>query len=271
MGTILHTMGAKKQFGQNFLQNKKKLLKIVEVLDSALEVVVEVGPGHGELTQYILEKGFSVICIEKDRDMVSVLQKKFEGDITHGKLKIIEGDALEEISNIQYLISHKVYAVIGNIPYYITGHLLRIIGELEQKPKQVIFLVQEEVARRVCVQKGDMNLLAASVGWWAQAHIVTHVPRHMFSPQPRVDSAVIALTTHADFIRGRDIDNQKRYFVCVKALFKQPRRMAVRNFIDAGISRDHIFESFQKLGISQTARPQDFSIEEIIAVSSLFA
>lgn len=270
-------MGAKKQLGQNFLQNKKKLLKMVDVLDSALDGVVEIGPGHGELTHYILEKDFSVICIEKDRDMVFVLQKKFERNITNRKLKIIEGDALGEISNNKFQIingiTDKNYAIVGNIPYYITGHLLRIIGELEHKPKQVILLIQEEVAYRLCAQKGDMNLLAASVGWWAQTRIITRVPRNMFSPQPKVDSAVILLTLN-DVCRFAKRDSVKRekelYFCCVRALFKQPRRTAIKNLSDAGIARDKIEEKLLALSMNSLVRPQDFSIDDIIAVSVLF-
>lgn len=267
-------MSAKKQFGQNFLQNKKKLLKMVEVLDSSLDVIIEIGPGHGELTRYILERGFSVICIEKDRDLIPILEKNFSKEISQGRLTLVMGDALEELKadNKKLLITEKdkkSYAIVGNIPYYITGHLLRIIGELKYKPKQVVLLVQEEVALRVCAQKGDMNLFAASVGWWASARVVTRVSRSMFSPPPHVDSAVIVLTEHTPCILTT-LDSIEKYFLCMKAIFKQPRRMVIRNLIDVGITRERAENVLIQMQMPLTVRPQDFSVEEIAALSVLF-
>ena len=263
-------MPAKKQFGQNFLQNKKKLLKIVAALDMSLSVVIEIGPGHGELTQHLLQAGFSVICIEKDRDLIAPLESKFSQEISSHKLRVVCGDALTELSGFitEHVSPRQSYAVVGNIPYYITGHLLRIIEGLSWHPQQTIFLVQEEVARRVCSQKGSMNILAASVGIWADAQLITLVPRTMFSPQPRVDSAVILLTTH---VRGHSPAQRDRYFRCVHALFKQPRRTIVKNLVDAGVARSVIEETLTKISLPFTARPQNVSIEDILVCSALFS
>ena len=83
--------------------------------------------------------------------------------------------------------------IVGNIPYYITGKLLRIISELEHKPERTVLLIQKEVALRICATPPDMNRLAASVQFWADAEIIAHVPRNDFSPAPEVDSAVVVL------------------------------------------------------------------------------
>ncbi len=262
-------MPAKKQFGQNFLQNKKKLLKIVETLDASLSVVIEIGPGHGELTQYLLQAGFSVICIEKDKDLIVPLESRFSQEISNHKFRVVCGDALTELSGVvaKYVLPQQSYAIVGNIPYYITGHLLRIIEGLSWCPKQTIFLVQEEVARRACSKKGSMNILAASVGVWADAQLVTLVPRSMFSPQPKVDSAVILLTAHTQNLSSIQ---REQYFRCVHALFKQPRRTIVKNFVDAGMVRPVVEKILSQISLPLTARPQDVSVQDIIILSTLF-
>ncbi len=265
-------MPSKKHLGQHFLQNKGKLLKIVHAINSNISQVIEIGPGRGELTQHLLAAGFRVVCIEKDVEMTPVLREKFSSEIKRGMLHIIEGDALERISSFKLSIinTKENYVVVGNIPYYITGHLLRIIGGLTYKPTQTIILIQKEVAVRVCAEPGEMNLLAASVGWWADARIITHVPRSMFSPPPQVDSAVVALEAR----NGEQItDNTKHkttYFTCVHAVFKQPRRTIIKNLVDAGIARERVQEELQKIDLPLTARPQDLSIEKIIILSELF-
>lgn len=265
-------MGAKKYLGQNFLQNKRKLERIVGALDATIPMVVEIGPGHGDLTRFLLGAGFVVYAIEKDPDMMYFLQKKFADEIASRKLKLIEGDALEKISNFQFLISNKnkdAYLVVGNIPYYITGKLFRALEELPHKPRQAILLVQREVADRVCAKAGSMNLLAASAGWWADARVITGVPRSMFNPPPKVDSAVIELKTRIINHETRNVERET-YFKCVHVLFKQPRKTIVKNLTDAGITREHAQHKVMLLGLVPTARPQDVSIKQIALISDLF-
>jgi 16S rRNA (adenine1518-N6/adenine1519-N6)-dimethyltransferase len=206
--------------------------------------------------------------------MVGVLNEKFLDEVERGKLKIIEGEALGEMTNDKFQITNKIhredYAIVGNIPYYITGHLLRVIGEMRYKPKQTVLLIQEEVAQRVCARKGNMNLLSASVGGWADARVVTRVPRGMFSPPPKVDSAVIVLDTHNIEHRAWNV-KQDIYFECVHAIFKQPRRTVIKNLVDAGVARETAEKVLREIKLLSTARPQDVSIEDIIELSGLFS
>ncbi len=262
-------MPSKKHLGQHFLQNKGKLLKIVHAINPNISQVIEIGPGRGELTQHLLAAGFRVVCIEKDVEMTLVLREKFSSEIKRGMLHIIEGDALEKISNFKLSIinTKENYVVVGNIPYYITGHLLRIIGDLTHKPTQTIILIQKEVAVRVCAEPDEMNLLAASVGWWADARIITHVPRSMFSPPPQVDSAVLELTTKTT---SGVVSEKNKYFKCVHAVFKQPRRTIVKNLVDTGVKRTLAENALIEIELTLSTRPQELSVEKIIQLSELF-
>src|SRR3989344_7110696 len=194
--------------GQHFLKNKAKLKKIIDALElKDGDIVVEVGPGHGELTQEIQKSKIpeteqvrygagknqsanwrtkiKIIAIEKDINLVKFLKEKFSKD---KNIEIIEGDALKEIKNqiSKIKITNqnskiiKNLKIVGNIPYYITGYLLRILGELENKPSLIVLTIQKEVAQRVCAKPPKMNLLAASIQFWAEPKIIGSVSKKDF-------------------------------------------------------------------------------------------
>ena len=142
----------------------------------------------------------------------------------HGdKIEIIAGDALKMLPDVVSGYGSKTsYKLIGNIPYYITGFLLRTISELEHKPKITVLTVQKEVAKRIC---GEMNLLSASVRYWAEPEIIGIIPKSDFSPQPKVDSAIIRLKTiNKKRETGDEAKSAENYHKFIKILFKQPRK-----------------------------------------------
>ena len=148
---MIKTMTAKKSLGQNFLTNKNKIGEIISALalkDS--DTVIEIGPGHGEITRELATRdkrqGMRIIAIEKDERLAEELRNSMR---MHGdRIEIITGDALKIlpglVSSSRFQVSN--YKVVGNIPYYITGFLLRILGELERKPEIIVLTVQKEVA-----------------------------------------------------------------------------------------------------------------------------
>src|SRR3989344_6086795 len=186
--------------GQHFLKNKAKIKKIVEALNLENgDTVIEIGPGHGELTDElgIMNNELRIIAIEKDKNLFKYLKNKFSQD---KNIEIIEGDILKIfpsiIHNSSFIIQN--YKIVGNIPYYITGYLLRILGELEKKPSLIVLTIQKEVAERICAirqaqGKPKMNLLAASVQFWAEPKIIGYISKKDFRPAPKVDSAIIKL------------------------------------------------------------------------------
>lgn len=264
-----------KRLGQYFLTNKIKLQKIAGALDlKAEDTVIEIGPGHGELTNElrIMNYELRIIAIEKDEGFVQYLQKKFVQD---KNIEIIQGNALKVLLELpkSYILNPKSYKVVGNIPYYITGHLLRTIGDLENKPSLIVLTVQKEVAERICATAPRMNLLAASVQFWAEPEIIGYIPKTDFQPQPKVDSAIIKLKSITVAMRSHEscykIEAEK-YYKLIKILFKQPRKTILNNLVlsskyQAASSKNkkEIIEILEELKINPGDRPQNLTIEQI--------
>jgi len=248
---------AKKSLGQSFLKDHKVLERIAEVLDIKNDdVVVEIGPGHGELTRRILKYFPSkLIAIEKDDELIEAFLRELTGE--YPNLKVVQADALREIPQIDY-----PYKLVGNIPYYITGHLLRILQETTHKPSVIVLTLQKEVANRLCAEPPKMNLLAAAVQFWAKPEIVRHISRKSFRPAPKVDSAVIKMVPLGNQ-RAKEID---AYYRIVKVLFKQPRKTILNNLRSVGATP----EQLAKLGLDPKLRPQNLSIEQIKELAGLF-
>jgi 16S rRNA (adenine1518-N6/adenine1519-N6)-dimethyltransferase len=260
------------KLGQHFLKNAEVLEKSVSALALADgDRVVEIGPGHGELTAPLAlaarGKHCAITCIEKDHALIeglTMLAAKENSAI----VTIIEGDALKLLPKIP------ATKIVGNIPYYITGKLLRVISELDQKPKRVALLIQKEVAERICAAPPEMNRLAASVQFWANATIIEHVPRKDFSPPPEVDSAVILLE-NKDFSPTATLDKATTidpalYYRAVRGIFAQPRKTLLNNLSAVakdGTSKTEIIAHLEKIGIDPAARPQDLGIDQIIAIA----
>lgn len=248
--------------------NKEKLQRIAGALNlEDGDIVVEVGPGHGELTANLKskKKEIKIIAIEKDNELAVELRNKFPD------VEVIEGDALEIIpelttSNLQLATKYKI---CGNIPYYITGHLLRIVSELERKPTLSVFVVQKEVAVRICARPPQMNLLAAITRFWAESEIMGFIPKKYFRPAPKIDSAIIRLQTVSDKQKSRDAE---KYYKFAKILFKQPRKTIINNlaFGFGGLKKEEIIKKLRKLDIDPQGRPQDLSFDNILGLSTLF-
>jgi 16S rRNA (adenine1518-N6/adenine1519-N6)-dimethyltransferase len=275
-----------KRLGQHFLINKDKIRKIVESLELKNgDVIIEIGPGHGELTDELKVKSLKlkVIAIEKDRELYEKLANsnwKLDKNI-----KFIYGDILkilpELITNYQLQITN--YKIVGNIPYYITGYLLRILGELENKPSLIVLTIQKEVAERVCAFRQSyevrlrkiekMNLLAASVQFWAEPEIIGYISKKDFQPAPEVDSAIVKLKVKSKKLKVRP----ENYYKFIKILFKQPRKTILNNIL-SGImnnelrimNKEKIIEKLREVGVSPNARPQDLNIEQIKELLTLF-
>jgi 16S rRNA (adenine1518-N6/adenine1519-N6)-dimethyltransferase len=268
------------KLGQHFLKNAAVLQKIVGALALADgDRVIEIGSGHGELTVPLVRaventhaEHCEFFCIEKDHALISRLEQFAAqensaiggagDDVSAGsRVTIIEGDALKLLPD---MVATKI---VGNIPYYITGKLLRTMSELEHKPERTVLLIQKEVAERICAAPPDMNRLAASVQFWADAEIVAQVPRKDFSPAPDVDSAVIVL--NANHHAARDLD-PALYYKAVRAIFAQPRKTLLNNLsavVGKTIKKNDVNVWIKKIGIDPNARPQDLNIDQIASIA----
>jgi len=274
-------MGQK--LGQHFLKNKKILYAIAEAVElRANETIIEIGPGHGELTNELLNlkvKSLKVILIEKDKILAEQLKKKFGKD---KNIKIVCGDALKVLPRIVSSLTPSpyslvpIYKIVGNIPYYITGHLFRIIQELKKRPIRIIVMIQKEVALRMVKKPPEMNLLAASVQYWADPKIIMSVSKKEFSPQPKIDSAVIELCTKDTHLKNNGKE-EERYYKTLGILFKQPRKTIKNNITlfyrsanGCNIQeKEKTFEKLEKEGVKIEKRPQNLDIKEIEKISTI--
>src|SRR3989344_2939238 len=271
----------RERLGQHFLKDQKALARIVASLAvSENDTIIEIGPGHGELTEYILKAGpKKVIAIEKDKDLVSSIQYLVS---SKDNLEIINGDALKILPTVSktYHLSPLTYKLVGNIPYYITGRLLRIIGELEDKPSVVVLTIQKEVAERLSAKPPRMNLLAASVQFWGIPEIIRTISRHAFRPQPKVESAIIRVVLREKAliapdgtmgINQRSLEDSDRYYKFIKILSKQPRKTVANNLKDGSdYTRQEVEEFLKSHNIEPTLRPQNLDIDTINILSQSF-
>jgi len=266
------TLKPKKHLGQVFLKNKTFLNKIIKAGDiSEKDLVIEIGPGTGILTEALLQTGAKVIAIEKDPQLVQFLKNRFHDN---SNLTIIEGDIRDLLnSNFQFLISKQIpdskfqiinsnYKVVGNIPYYLTSHLIQLLLELKHQPQVIVLMIQKEVAQRIIAQPPKMNLLAASVQFFTQPEIISSVPKGAFWPQPKVDSAIIKLTL-INTDKNTDNTDKKSFFRVVKAGFSHPRKLLINNLSqNLKIPKEQLEKVFQKLNLELNTRAQNLSLND---------
>lgn len=256
-----------KRLGQYFLKNTQALHAIINALHiTAEDTIIEIGPGHGELTRHLLASpAQKIIAIEKDSELAAYMRTQFS--IINSQFSIIEGDALKilpALCDLRFALCP--WKLVGNIPYYITGFLFRIIGELEHKPSRAVFMIQKEVAERVCEAPPRMNKLAASVQIWAEPTIIMTLPPSDFDPPPKVDSAIITLGARLQALGARKL---LLYYRMVNILFRQPRKTIINNLIFGlpKTSKEKILAALAETRIAPTARPQNLSVQHIRQIS----
>lgn len=260
------------RLGQHFLKNQTIIEKIIAAIDvPAMGTVVEIGPGRGALTLPLADACAAAHCrliaIEKDPLLAEKIAK--EGIVGTA---VTQGDALKILPDILRGIAaqkdDRHCAVVGNLPYYITGKLFRLISESEEKPDRCVFMVQREVAARICALPGFMNRLAASVQFWAEPRMICRVPSTDFTPPPKVESAVIAMDTRLQMPSV----HPEQYYAAVRALFSQPRKTILNNLAHTGNrkGKDAITKALARIGIDPSGRPQDLSLAQIVGIATAF-
>jgi 16S rRNA (adenine1518-N6/adenine1519-N6)-dimethyltransferase len=248
------------RLGQNFLRDEKVLKKIIEAADlQADDFVIEIGPGEGILTEELTQRAGKVVAIEIDNNLVKLLRNKLSNK---KNVEIIEGDVLK--INLPELLGSEAskYKVIANLPYYITSPIIRLFLESELPPKEMILMVQKEVAERIVAKPGKMSILSLSVQYYAKAELLFTVSKNSFFPVPEVDSAVIRIT----YNRRLTTDNQdevRKFFRVVRAGFSSKRKLLLNNLANSfHLDKKEAAEKLRKAGINPAARAQELHIEE---------
>lgn len=265
---VLHTasivalMRAKKSLGQHFLMHARIAERIALAAKLSPDAVVfEIGPGTGMLTRELLKLSRKVIALEADSTLFETLQTTFASDITERRLELIHGD----IRTFDITTLPKGYALVANIPYYLTGEIFRMFLGTKHQPNAMTLLVQKEVAERIVgnpersrgVRTKKESILSLSVKAYSTPHYEFTVPRGAFKPAPTVDSAVLTI---CDISRKNfsSRTEEQRFFIFIHAGFAHKRKFVRNNLTDAGLSAGDI---------PPKARAEDVPLPVWLAVS----
>lgn len=253
------------KLGQNFLISKRIAEKMADSAETGpKDVVLEIGPGRGILTGELLKRAKKVVAVEKDAALFDFLKQKFAEEIQKKRLVLIKDDIRDFLKNP---VKHPMFnIVVANIPYYLTGQLLRLLLSPVSDTRYptikglIILMLQKEVAQRMVSDtryptKRKMSLLAISVWVCARPKIAFLVKKGNFWPQPKVDSAVVVFKRRErDFFKEHKI-SQKAFFDIVKAGFAHPRKVLKNNLALSDIG------CLIKCGVEEKARAEDLSLE----------
>lgn len=224
------------------------------------ETVLEVGPGTGALTGELLARGVRVIALEADTRAIEVLKETFATACSDGMLTVYHAD-LRTYDLHELPLKTGEYAVVSNIPYYLTGMLFRTFLEHTAQPRTIVFLVQKEVAKRITTSRtrGEKeSLLSLSVKIYGDPHYVRTVPRSHFTPQPNVDSGIVAIDNISrDRLGGIDPNH---FFTILHLGFGKKRKQLLGN-LAAAYPRDTLIHVFSTLNLPPTIRAEDLPLE----------
>ncbi len=262
------------KLGQNFLKDPAVLEKIIQATDVAkADFVLEIGPGEGVLTEKLAALGKKVVAIELDDRLIEPLKNKF-ADVSN--VEIVQGDILQinlpellkTVETPRRGVSTAIdYQVIANIPYYITSPIIRLFLEQAAQPQEMILMIQKEVAERIVAPRGQMSILAVSVGYYAATEILFLVDKTSFSPVPKVDSAVIKITPQRKFNKIED----KKFFRLVKAGFSAKRKTLLNNLATSlQIKKEVVEKILLSASFDIHTRAQELTIADWEKLTALF-
>lgn len=258
-----NTIPAKKSLGQNFLKSKVALTAMVEAGEvNNTDLILEVGPGKGVLTEKLLGIAKKVIAVEKDDRLIEFLQEKFAVEIKEGRLEIIHGDILDfepERLVEENSANFSSYKLIANIPYYITGIFLRKFLETEYQPSKIVVMVQKEIADRIVAREGKESLLSLSVKAYGEPKKIMKVDKENFSPMPNVDSAILLINNISKKFFTDNQITEKNFFEIIHAGFAHKRKI-----LSSNLKEVVLIEKLELL--TPNVRAEDLKLEEWVGL-----
>lgn len=260
----------RKDYGQNFLIDSNILQKIVESAGVTKEdMVLEIGPGIGSMTQYLCEAARKVVAVEIDKELIPILSDTLS---SYDNVEVINNDILK--LDLEALVQEKnngkPIKVVANLPYYITTPIIMGLFEKKVPIESITVMVQKEVADRMQVGPGtkDYGALSLAVQYYSKPEIMVNVPPSCFIPQPKVGSAVIKLSRYEDMpVRVKD---EKLLFRVIRAAFNQRRKTLVnslKNSSELSYDKEIIEGAIKELGLSATIRGEALTLEEFAKLS----
>ena len=259
-----------KSLGQNFLIDDNIVDKIVAGAGiGPSDKIIEVGPGIGTLTREMASRAGALMAVEIDKNLIPILADTL-GDFEN--VKIVNEDIIK--ADIRGLIDENLSGgpvkLVANIPYYITTPIIMRLLEEDINVTDIVVMVQKEVAERMNAQPGgkDFGALSVAVQFYCDTEIVAKVPRHLFVPQPNVDSIVIALRVRPE--RKYRVDNEDLFFKVAKAAFGQRRKTLLNSIASMGnLSKDMVKEALEEAGIDPKRRGETLSLDEFANLSNV--
>ena len=264
-----HNFKFSKSLGQNFLIDTNVIDRILEgARVKEGDYVIEVGPGIGTLTKEMGRSAEKVVAIEIDKTLIPILEETL---VDFPNIEVINQDILKV--NVQELVKEKLNGgpvkLVANLPYYITTPIVMKFLEEDIPVTDIVVMVQKEVADRINAKPNtkDYGALSVAVQYYCDTEIVAKAPRHMFMPQPNVDSTVIGLHVREEQIYH--VDNEDIFFKTVKASFGQRRKTLLNSLGGLGfLSKDQIKEALKEANIDEKRRGETLSIEEFASLSN---
>ncbi|MEA3398499.1 MAG: 16S rRNA (adenine(1518)-N(6)/adenine(1519)-N(6))-dimethyltransferase RsmA [Patescibacteria group bacterium] len=266
-----HKIKPARSKGQNFLIRENVYDKIIETAElNKADIILEVGPGFGFLTEKLAQKVKKVIAVELDDKLTNILQNRLNKQSIKN-VEVLNRNILDVTS---YELRVASYKIVANLPYNITSIFLRKFLSAENKPDFMVLMLQKEVAERICAKPGKMSLLSVSAQYYARPKIIEYVPKHDFWPSPKVDSAIVKLRIHKEtkFPAGNLVSgNEKVFFRLVKFGFSSKRKM-LKNNLAAGchISQIKAKNRLIKAGFKENIRAQELSVRDWIKLFGSF-
>ena len=264
-----------KKFGQNFLIDTRVLEKIIAAAGiTPDDMVLEVGPGIGTMTQYLCESAGKVVAVEIDKNLIPILENDTLKD--YDNVRVINEDILK--LDINKLVNEenggKPIKVVANLPYYITTPIVMGLFESHVPIESITIMVQKEVADRMQVGPGtkDYGALSLAVQYYAKPEIVANVPPNCFMPRPNVGSAVIKLTRHEK--PPVEVKDEALMFKLVRAAFNHRRKTlqnSINNSPELNLSKEQVVSALEQMGLSQTIRGEALSLEQFAELTNLLS
>lgn len=250
---------AKKSLGQHWLVDIQSLDSICQAARlNKDDIILEIGPGTGNLTRLLLDRVKQVIAVELDPDLVAVMNR-----IDSPKLEVLHQDIL----SLDFRSLPAGYKIVANIPYYLTGKLIRLISEVPNPPSLVVLLVQKEIAERMTALPGQLSILALTSQYFWTINKGDVITADKFDPPPKVDSQVISLEPKSNLLLASG--QQAGLFRLIKLGFVSPRKTILNN-LSSGYQLDKVGlqDQLRKLDIDPTRRPQSLSLNEWLLINN---
>lgn len=270
-----YNIRANKSLGQNFLIDSNVIEKIIQGSDvSKNDLVIEIGPGLGTLTKFLLEKAYKVICVELDNKMIDILNDRFK---LYNNFEVIHNDILK--LDLNSLIKKekqdtniKNVKIVANLPYYITTPIIMKLLEDELDLTSITVMIQKEVADRLIATPGDKETgaITYSVYFYADSESILEVPKNSFIPEPKVTSEVIKLN-----IRKQppvNVKSKKIMFKIIKCAFLQRRKTLLNSLTNSKVflNKDEGISILNKLNLPEDIRPEKLTLQDFADITNEF-